>query len=445
MNIVMFTNTYLPHVGGVARSVDFFARDLRRLGHKVLVVAPHFEGEAEDDQVLRVPALQNFNGSDFSVRIPLPFVIEDRIEAFNPDIIHSHHPFLMGDTALRTARKHGLPLVFTHHTMYDQYTHYVPLDSDALRQFVINLVTLYTDFCDRVVAPSRSIAEILKSRNVQSPVEIIPTGVDTEAFARGDGMAFRRRHNLSPDARVVGHLGRLAPEKNLVYLAQAVSAFVRRHPRSFFLVVGEGPSEKQIEEIFQAADAADRLVMTGRQSGRDLIAAYHAMDLFVFASKTETQGMVLVEAMAAGVPVIALDAPGSREVVEDDINGRLLSAESPPDLFQEAIAAYFQNKRKSARWRTRLADTAHAFSRQVCARRMAQLYKEVSANLPFRSSADDGSLKTLDALVQRVKTEWDLLSQKTQAAAEAIQSGSLFVRQSEASRPSKYDEDDKGG
>jgi len=187
MKICMFTNTYLPHVGGVARSVDFFAKDLRKLGHRVLVVAPTFPtdmGPVEDnDRVLRVPAVQNFNGSDFSVTIPAPFIVSQRIENFKPDILHSHHPFLMGDTALRIARRRDLPLVFTHHTLYERYTHYVPLDSKALQDFVINLSTRYANFCDRVVAPSSSIARLIRRRGVQRPIEEIPTGVDADFFA----------------------------------------------------------------------------------------------------------------------------------------------------------------------------------------------------------------------------------------------------------------------
>ena len=136
MKILMFTNTYLPHVGGVARSVSTFARDLVHLGLEVAVVAPHFQGEDPDQnarvQVMRVPAIQNFNGSDFSVRLPIPFALSERIEAFNPDLIHSHHPFLLGDTAMRVARQRELPLVFTHHTMYEWYTHYVPFDSHGI-------------------------------------------------------------------------------------------------------------------------------------------------------------------------------------------------------------------------------------------------------------------------------------------------------------------------
>jgi glycosyltransferase involved in cell wall biosynthesis len=426
----MFTNTYLPHVGGVARSVDFFAQDLRKLGHRVLVVAPTFPenmGPVEDnDRVLRVPAIQNFNGSDFSVRIPVPFVINQRIADFKPDIVHSHHPFLMGDTALRTARRRDLPLVFTHHTLYERYTHYVPLDSKALQDFVISLSTRFANFCDRVVAPSRSIARLIRRRGVQRPIEEIPTGVDTDFFARGDCRRFRKAHRIPLDAKVVGHLGRLAPEKNLMYLTMAVADFVSRHAQSRFLVVGSGPSEAEIRRVFEKRDLNRQLILPGSQSGQELSDAYSAMDLFVFSSQSETQGMVLLEAMAAGKPVIALDASGVREVVADGRNGRLLAENAPPRTFTAAIEDFFNNTKKADQWSRSALETAWNLSRAVCAGRMERLYRSVLGkrlNQPEKQIADE--LIPWDTLLEGIKVEWELLSQKTTAALGALRSREL--------------------
>src|SRR5439155_17654412 len=134
MNILMMTNTYLPHVGGVARSVASFTEAFRRRGHGVLVVAPTFDPLPEQEEgVLRVPAITNFNNSGFSLRLPVPVVLSREFDRFQPDLVHAHHPFLLGDTALRVAALRNLPLVFTHHTLYEQYTHYWPADSEALK------------------------------------------------------------------------------------------------------------------------------------------------------------------------------------------------------------------------------------------------------------------------------------------------------------------------
>ena len=174
MKICMFTNTYLPHVGGVARSVSFFSKDLRDAGHRVLVIAPTFPGCEEHDrdeaEVFRVPAIQQFNGSDFSVRIPSPFLVDENVDLFEPDVIHSHHPYLLGDAALRAARRRKLPLIFTHHTLYEEYTHYIARNPENMKRFAAFLSTNYADMCDRVVAPSQSIRHLIRKRGVTVPV-----------------------------------------------------------------------------------------------------------------------------------------------------------------------------------------------------------------------------------------------------------------------------------
>ena len=425
MNICMFTNTYLPHVGGVARSVQFFAEDLMGMGHRVLVVAPTFPENTEPGRgrpsVVRVPAIQQFNGSDFSVRIPLPLYIDQEIEQFVPDIVHSHHPFLLGDAAVRVARKRNLPLVFTHHTLYEQYTHYVPVDSEALIGFVVRLSTLYANLCCQVVAPSRSIARLLSERGVTRPIEEVPTGVDIDFFADGNGEKFRREIGLPHDALVVGHLGRLAPEKNLVYLAEAVAIFMTKAPTAHFLVIGDGPSRSEIKRIFVKRQLEDRLHLAGKATGDRLRDAYGAMDLFVFSSTSETQGMVLVEAMAAGKPVIALDASGSREVIRDKENGRLLPEKASPADFAAALWQFQSEPGLKEMWTSEARRTAQQFSRAVCAQKMENLYRAVIDRHDLQLSRDPAEHGPLDLLAERLKTEWDLWRLKTTAAADAVQ------------------------
>ena len=421
MNICMFTNTYLPHVGGVARSVATFAEDLYRLGHKVLVVAPTFHEDivsaGERYEVLRLPAIQNFNGSDFSLRIPIPFVINHKIDQFSPDVIHSHHPYLLGDAAIRAARTRNLPLVFTHHTLYEQYTHYVPLDSKTLRHFVIELSTEYANLCVKVVAPSLSVARLLLKRGVEKPIEEIPTGVDVQFFGEGLGEKIRQSHGIPQDALVIGHVGRLAPEKNLTYLAEAVALFLESNREAFFVVAGSGPSESRIKRIFADKSLSDQLRMLGTVTGQDLANVYQAMDLFVFSSKSETQGMVLTEAMAAATPVIALDASGAREVVEDGLNGRLLSETASPQSFAQAIREFSEDTTRAKEWQKEALKTAKRFSRERSVERLVRLYQSI---LDYGTDHRNHELIPFDALRRRLKAEWELISEKTKAASKLI-------------------------
>ena len=421
MNICMFTNTYLPHVGGVARSVATFAEDLCRLGHRVLVIAPTFpedtDSVGEQYEVLRLPAIQNFNGSDFSVRVPHPFVINDKIDQFAPDVIHSHHPYLLGDAAIRAARTRDLPLVFTHHTLYEKYTHYVPLDSETLRHFVIELSTEYANHCTKVVAPSLSVARLLRKRGVKTVIEEIPTGVDIQFFSKGRGEKIRQAYGIPQDALVIGHLGRLAPEKNLTYLAESVALFLESNRQALFVVAGSGPSKTEIQRIFADRFLSEQLLLLGIVKGQNLADVYKAMDLFVFSSKSETQGMVLTEAMAASTPVIALDASGTREVVEDGRNGRLLAETASPQSFAQAIRSFTEDATRAEEWQNEALKTANRFSRETSAERLVQLYQSI---LDSTSGQKKGELIRWNNILRRLKAEWELASEKTKAVVKVI-------------------------
>ncbi len=415
MKILMCTNTYLPHVGGVAKSVATFVREYRELGHEVLVIAPEFDGNPETDPgVVRVAAIQNFNGSDFSVRLPIPLTLKSEIRDFDPDIVHSHHPFLLGTNAAHIAALNGTPLVFTHHTLYERYTHYVPGDSELMQRYAIELAVGYCNLCAGVIAPSGSIADLLRERGVTVPMVDIPTGVDVDAYKDGDGQAVCAKHGLEETDFVVGHVGRLAPEKNLEFLGEAVADFISQHGGRF-LLVGEGPSQEHVESTFHEKRLDDHLIATGALTGQDLIDAYHAMDVFAFASQTETQGMVLLEAMAAGVPVVAVDATGVRDVV-DEHNGVLLKEEDH-EAFVKALAALANDRNRWGACAEHAARTAQEFSQRNCAISALDFYQEL---IKSGAQADSETETALDDIMNLLESEWELWSNRAAAAVEAI-------------------------
>ncbi len=407
MNILLVTNTFSPHVGGVARSVEAFRAEYRKRGHRVLVVAPEFpEMSPREDGVVRIPAIRQFNASDFSLALPLHPRFSERLDAFRPDIVHSQHPFLLGMTALRIARYRELPLVFTHHTLYEQYTHYVPGDSPALKRFVMELATRYANLTDQVFAPSESLQVLLQQRGVTTPISVVPTGVNLQHFAQGDGRAFRRQMGIPEKAFVVGHLGRLAPEKNLEFLALALADFASRDPHAHILIIGTGPAKETMQEIFVRAGAEARLHIVGILQQQPLADALHAMDVFAFASTSETQGMVLTEAMAAGLPVVALDAFGAREVVQDGRNGRLLQ-EATPEAFSAALHRLVElAPERVAELRKNARGTAEAFSMSHSADKALACYAAVKEKFPAGASEDD---RDWEDAFNWVKTEWAIL------------------------------------
>lgn len=418
MNIVLATNTFTSHVGGVARSVEAFTEEYRRRGHRVLVVAPEFADTPPDEvDVVRVPAIQNFNASDFSVALPVPTGLTERLQEFEVDIIHSQHPFLLGMTAVRMARAFQVPLVFTHHTLYEQYTHYVPGNSDMMQRFIIELGTRYANLCDQVFAPSESVRDLLIKRGVTSPVAVVPTGVRVEKFASGDGAALRGRLGIPHKAFVVGHMGRLAPEKNLAFLASAVTGFLQTHAEAFFLLVGVGPFEDEIRTICSDGGVADRLIVAGVLQGNELADALNAMDVFAFASTSETQGMVLTEAMAAGTPVVALDASGAREVVKDEINGRLLH-DATEESFAAALAWVHDS---SAQRRTALVAGARAMAESFSLENTAEKALACYATLqPEMSEREETEEQGWEQVIRFIAAEWEVLRTFTQAGDEAL-------------------------
>lgn len=418
MDILMMTNTYKPLVGGLERSVSNFTKEFRAAGHRVIIVAPEYPDMEPEEGVIRVPAMQNFNGTDFSVQMPIQGTLTEALGEFKPNIVHAHHPFLIGDTALRIASKFNVPLVFTHHCLYEENVHYMPGNEEALKRFVIDLSTGYANLADRVFAPSESVMAMMKERGVTTPVDVVPTGIYTEQFARGAGKTFRLACGIPADAYVVGHIGRLAPEKNLAFMAGAVAEFMKNNPKVYFIIAGSGPSDTAIQEIMSREGVTDRLRMLGVLKGKELVNAYHAMDVFVFASQSETQGLVVSEAMAAGVPVVAVDAPGVREVVRDRVNGRLLAQEN----MEEFVLALAWLKRQPALRTKKIKQackmTAKGFSMKICAARALQIYASLTAYQAFSRPKREENFWT-DA-VRSIQTQWGLAKNLTNAGGAFI-------------------------
>lgn len=409
MKVVMFTNTYLPHVGGVARSVERFRNRLMREGVQVLVVAPKFsentEKEDKSGEVIRINAIQNFNGSDFSVAMPLSVGLQKQVSDFQPDLIHSHHPFLLGNTARRVAGIMRIPLVFTHHTMYEHYLHYVPAMAKNMKSAVIQLTTTYANQANHVIVPSASIGDILKSRGVETGMTEIPTGVELDKYDGKGGAEFKRKHDIPDEAFVVGHLGRLAKEKNLVFLAKSLSGFLKKNKKAYALIVGSGDDEDEVKKILSSGNCLERCRFPGVLKGGELSASYAAMDCFAFASKSETQGMVIAEAMASGVPVVALDAPGAREVLRHRINGFLIQREDEED-FVDALSE-FEKKDEEERgeFSEEAQKTAEEFSVENCTSKMKKLYEDALGQTPMNQDES-----VFDSAIRMVQREWEYWS-----------------------------------
>lgn len=377
--IAHFTNTYLPFIGGVPLSVDLYRRYLQKRGDRVIVYAPSFDGESHDgEDIRRLPSIRQVSGTDFSLPLPFSFkpLIDFGREAF--DVVHVHHPFLLGEMGMRLARDNRLPLVFTYHTQYERYVHYTPLDPQIAQKAIIEHAAEFASRCDLVIAPTSDIEKVLRERGVESAIEVLPTGIEFALYDKADKAAGRKDLGVPPDAPVLLTVGRVAEEKNLPYLLTACLEVLDRAPDAWMVFVGDGPAEDTLREQAKAAgEAGKRVLFAGRRSDEALRNAYAAADVFVFASTSETQGMVIAEAMAAGSPVVALDADGVREVLRDGENGRMLPAEASESEFAEAVCALLDDEDTRDSMREAARATAKEMDMPILAERLHGFYAQV--------------------------------------------------------------------
>jgi glycosyltransferase involved in cell wall biosynthesis len=419
MKIAMFTNVYLPLLGGVSFSVDRFSREYQKRGHEVLIVAPEMTGQPENEEtVVRIHAIQNFTGTDFSVALPPGPKLTHRLGEFKPEIIHSHQPFLLGNTAVRVASQRNLPLIYTHHTMYEYYTHYAPIDAKVLRNYVVHLTTRYEQDSNMVIAPSQSVADIIRNRGVTTPVEVIPTGVDMETFSSVDGTRAREELDIGEQEFIMGFVGRLQEEKNLAFLVRTVMQVLRENDRARFLVVGTGEMEQPMREMFENEGLIKRAIFAGPRTGKELADMYAAMDVFVFASKSETQGMVLVEALAAGTPVVTLVVPGAKDVVRDGENGKLVQNENERE-FARAVQWFLDlPDEKTEDMSNRAREDAKQLSLDRCVDKVLDAYRRILDS----GATVAGQFDNLhwNELLRSIRSEWDIWSRRAGSLRDAL-------------------------
>jgi 1,2-diacylglycerol 3-alpha-glucosyltransferase len=333
LRVGLFTNNYLPMLGGVSRAVDTVRATLVALGHQPIVIAPRMAGARDSTpDVLRVPAVPAPTYPDFSLPLPLGPALVRQIEALGLDVVHAHHPFLLGGAARRLARRLGRPFVFTYHTLYDKYAHYVPLPRRLVAGQALAWSTRFANAADLVIAPSAGLASRLEAQGVRRPIVVLPTGVDLSAFRPGDRTAARAALGL-PAGPICLYVGRLDREKNLDFLLDAFGRIGARHPTTELVLVGRGTREAALRQRAGRLGARGRVRFVGGVAPDRVARYYQAADLFLFTSTTETQGLAVLEAMAVGLPVVAVRASGVEDAMVDGVTGLLV----PEDA--EAFAA----------------------------------------------------------------------------------------------------------
>lgn len=405
MKIAVFTDSYRPYVSGVVRSIDTFGAELLALGHDVYVFGPryyknsdteepaaplHPDGEAASMDELTLPdgrpaasgvfrfwsiPVPMYRG--FTAPVPISAQGDELLDELGIDVIHSHTPFAMGSLGATLAKKRRLPLVFTHHTMYHEYVHYLPGVRNVLQPMMLRYVGSYCRRSDLVIAPTPHIREFIVDEYDVDPdaAVAIPTGIDLDDFGGGDGERVRHEHGIPPEDRVITFVGRLGLEKNVVFLLEALALLHESCPDVHLVLVGDGPERQHLLDTAEKLDVGHRLHLTGTLTKAEVNDVFAASDLFVIASTSETQGLATLEAMAAGVPVVGVKAPGTKDMVEHGVQGLLTSEDV--DEFARAVSRVLSDASLYETYARAALMRAEAFTARNMALQLVDVYERV--------------------------------------------------------------------
>lgn len=409
MKIAMMTNNYKPFVGGVPISVERLAEGLRRQGHEVVVFAPTYQERLQgESNVVRYHSLLKSVAGGAAIPNPMDPGIEKQFRKGNFDIIHVHHPVGIGNTAAYLSKKYHVPLVFTYHTRYEQYLHYIKpilwmengagkegtyhrMQKEAMEVIKERLVPGYLKHffsrCDHIFAPTEGMeAYLTRICDVEeNRVSVLPTGLKEESFQgssweslQGEGQKaelLRKKYDAC-DCPLFITVSRLAQEKNIPFLLQALAYYKLLYRKKFrMLFLGDGPKRAEYEKMTAALHLEKEVIFTGKMDNARLPDYYRAADLFLFASKTETQGIVILEAMAAETPVIAVRATGVSDLVKDGENGFCVKEEVAD--FAGAMNEVLNRTGLFMQLKSGAVQTANAFREEQIAQTAAGIYNIV--------------------------------------------------------------------
>lgn len=382
MNIAIFTNNYLPNPYGVSMSIESFRVEFEKMGHTVYIFAPEFKGYIDKNpNVFRYPSVDiTLRGVRYPIAIPFSCKIDRILKKMDIDVVHAQHTSLLGWQAKRWAKKKNVPLIFTWHTLYDQYAHFAPLVPEKLAAWwAIGNAVRYANAASHIVVPTPSVKPIIKKWGVKNPnITAIASGIDEKKFSTSDGIQVRQKYGISVDDILILLVSRLTAEKNVYFIFESLMPLLKKNKKLKFLVAGGGIEKENLEKIVEKNGLAKQIFFAGIVSADIIKNYYAAADIFAYASKSETQGMILTEAMYMGLPTVAVKATGSKDLVGNFVTG-ILTKENEKE-FKAAVSKLVDDpalRKKFSQNAKRIA--RESYTAGVCAEKMLEVYeKEVS-------------------------------------------------------------------
>jgi len=391
MKIAFFCDTYLPTKNGVASSARTTAHELRARGHRVVIFAPRsLDYTDTDPDVVRFASGYWYKAPDYPVAFPFLSRVAPRTayrfarEGF--DLVHVHSPFVLGNLGAHWANFHGLPLVWTFHTFYHHYTHYSITPSDTSRTYILWRIRRMLWKCNRVIAPSHAVERVITRIWPSAPTRVVPTGVDLARFSGGKRRETRAQWGIADEEVALLYVGRLVAEKNLDFLMRSVAPVLRNHPAKLVLV-GGGPSQESLRDLARELGIASRVIFTGFIEPEGVANFYALADIFTFASRTETQGLSIAEALCAGLPCVVVNAMGAAEAIEPDEDGFLVPPQE--NRFGAAVERLVFDTDLRARMSCQARARAPRFSKERRVSELLTLYKESIEEVSSRTKRFD--------------------------------------------------------
>ncbi len=380
MRVGLFTESYPPLINGVSTSVQTLTAQLEAAGHTVFVFTSRYPNYKDDRAgVYRYPSVNALVEPDYVVPVPFSPRIAYALRTLKLDIVHSQSPFFLGLVARRTARALNIPHLATNHTLYTEYAHYLPLPTVGVtRRLLVRWMHGFYNSCDAVLAPSELTRRVLTdSYGVQTPIAVVPTAIPAPPYVLARPAETRSEFGLPPDARILLYVGRLAPEKNLDLLLRAFAAISAKTSDTYLVLAGSGKSRRSLEGLARALGIHRRTRFAGFLSRTKLDPLYQASDVFLFPSKTETQGLAVGEALAAGLPCVVVNAGGAPEAIREGTDGFLV------DDHPDAMAARTRELLADPIQLRRMADDAKRGAAlrepEAVGGRVIRLYEELIA------------------------------------------------------------------
>jgi len=377
----MISDVYFPRVNGVSTSIETFRNELLQKNAGVTVIAPAYGEDARQEGVIRIPSRGvMFDPEDRMMAYGAIKAQTDFLREQDFDIVHIQTPFVAHYAGIALAKELNLPTVVTYHTFFEEYLfHYVPfLPAEWMRALARRFSRKQCNDVDAVVVPSSAMAQTLADYGVEKPPQIIPTGIPGEMFAKGKRGAFRELHKIAESTPVMLFVGRVAFEKNIEFLLHAADIARKTVPELLLIIAGEGPAARSIEKLVKALRLEDNVRLIGYMDRERLLKdCYSAADVFVFASRTETQGLVLLEAMAAGLPVISTAHMGTRDILKP--NSGSVVPDDDPQSFAGEMVRVLSDRELRRKLSVQAENYAEQWSAAAMARKMMDLYGEMIA------------------------------------------------------------------